>query len=43
MDLSIRHPNPFVSRHLGPDEAQIREMLASVGAESLALWAPLKN
>ena len=35
MDLSIRHPNPFVSRHIGPDEAQIREMLKAVGAESL--------
>jgi glycine dehydrogenase len=35
MELSVQNKGVFVSRHIGPDEGQIREMLKAVGAESL--------
>ena len=35
MELSVQNQGVFVSRHIGPDEGQIRDMLKTVGAESL--------
>jgi glycine dehydrogenase len=35
MELSVQNNGVFVSRHIGPDEGQIREMLKVVGADSL--------
>src|SRR3954466_7122249 len=35
MELSIRNNDLFVSRHIGPDESQMQEMLKVVGAASL--------
>jgi glycine dehydrogenase len=35
MELSVQNQGVFVSRHIGPDEGQIRDMLKVVGAESL--------
>ncbi|SDM11319.1 glycine dehydrogenase [Catalinimonas alkaloidigena] len=35
MKLDIRHREPFVNRHIGPDAAQQEEMLAAIGASSL--------
>ncbi|MDB5106502.1 MAG: gcvP [Fibrobacteres bacterium] len=35
MELSVENKGVFVSRHIGPDEGQIRAMLKAVGAESL--------
>ena len=36
MELSIQNKDLFVSRHIGPDENQLQEMLKIVGAQSLA-------
>ena len=36
MAIDPRHPDSFVARHIGPDEAEQREMLRAVGAASLA-------
>ncbi|HKP98518.1 MAG TPA: aminomethyl-transferring glycine dehydrogenase [Fibrobacteria bacterium] len=35
MELSAQNKGVFVSRHIGPDEGQIRDMLKAVGSESL--------
>src|SRR3989338_5971426 len=35
MELSIRPTDAFASRHIGPDENQIKEMLRAVKADSL--------
>jgi glycine cleavage system P protein (glycine dehydrogenase) len=35
MSLSIAHPDRFVSRHVGPNEEEIADMLRLVGAASL--------
>ena len=35
MESSVQTPGAFVNRHIGPDEAQIRAMLETVGAASL--------
>ncbi|MEO7427109.1 MAG: aminomethyl-transferring glycine dehydrogenase [Fibrobacteria bacterium] len=35
MELSVHNSGVFVSRHIGPDEGQIRDMLKVVGADSL--------
>ena len=35
MELSVENQGLFVSRHIGPDETQIQEMLKTVGADSL--------
>ncbi|MEO6238763.1 MAG: aminomethyl-transferring glycine dehydrogenase [Vicinamibacterales bacterium] len=35
MELSVHNQGVFVSRHIGPDEGQIRDMLKVVGADSL--------
>ena len=35
MSLSIAHPDRFVSRHIGPNEEEIADMLRLVGAASL--------
>ena len=35
MPSSLSHPDRFVDRHLGPDETEIRQMLDSLGLESL--------
>jgi glycine dehydrogenase len=35
MELSVQNKGVFISRHIGPDEGQIRDMLKVVGADSL--------
>src|SRR5690606_30950226 len=35
MELNVRNQGFFVSRHIGPDDGQIADMLAAVGAGSL--------
>ena len=35
MELSVQNKGVFISRHIGPDEDQIRDMLKVVGADSL--------
>ncbi len=35
MELSVQNKGAFVSRHIGPDEGQIRDMLKVVNADSL--------
>src|SRR4051812_25280981 len=33
--MSIRHPDRFVNRHIGPDDSSVNEMLKSLGLSSL--------
>jgi glycine dehydrogenase len=35
MGIDLKHPDQFVDRHVGPDEAEIAEMLRTLGVASL--------
>ena len=35
MTSNLSHPDQFISRHIGPDEAEVTEMLRVIGAPSL--------